>query len=183
MERRSGFKTRTILCAPIINRKGETIGVTEAINKKEGVFDREDENLIKALSSQISVALENAQLYEGTVDMKNYLSSVQDSITNGIVALDHNGLIVTLNKAAEEFFRIETDDKIVLDGWCMKPPAFDSKKKYPVLFYVYGEFYPCRFIERARLTSSSSCPRRSSSATSSSAPSRRAAPTATGPKP
>ena len=109
VDKRTGFKTRTILCAPIINRKGETIGVTEAINKKEGVFDREDENLIKALSSQISVALENAQLYEGTVDMKNYLSSVQDSITNGIVALDHNGLIVTLNKAAEEFFRIETE--------------------------------------------------------------------------
>ena len=109
VDKRTGFKTRTILCAPIINRKGQTIGVTEAINKKEGVFDREDEHLIKALSSQISVALENAQLYEGTVDMKNYLSSVQDSITNGIVTLDNNGHVVTLNKAAEDFFRIDTE--------------------------------------------------------------------------
>ena len=109
VDKRTGFKTKTILCAPIINRNGETIGVTEAINKKEGVFDREDENLIKALSSHLSVALENAQLYEGTVDMKNYLSSVQDSISNGIVALDDDGLIVTLNKAAEGFFRFETE--------------------------------------------------------------------------
>jgi adenylate cyclase len=107
VDKRTGFKTRTILCAPIINRKGDTIGVTEAINKQEGVFDREDEHLIRALSSQIAVALENAQLYEGTVDMKNYLASVQDSITNGIVALDDKGRVVTLNKAAEAFFRID----------------------------------------------------------------------------
>lgn len=109
VDKRTGFKTRTILCAPIVNRKGETIGVTEAINKKEGVFDLEDENLIKALSSQISVALENAQLYEGTVNIKNYLASVQDSITNGIVTLDDHGQVVTLNKAAADFFRIDTD--------------------------------------------------------------------------
>jgi adenylate cyclase len=94
---------------PSSTGKGQTIGVTEAINKKEGLFDREDENLIKALSSQISVALENAQLYAGTVDMKNYLSSVQDSITNGIVTLDDNGQVVTINKAAEEFFRVDTE--------------------------------------------------------------------------
>ena len=26
-----------------------------------------------------------------------------------------------------------------LDGWMMKPPGFDPNKKYPVLFYAYGE--------------------------------------------
>jgi len=38
-----------------------------------------------------------------------------------------------------EFFRVKIDDKTALDGWCMKPPGFDPAKKYPVLFYVYGE--------------------------------------------
>ena len=38
-----------------------------------------------------------------------------------------------------EFFRVSIDDKTALDGWCMKPPGFDPAKKYPVLFYVYGE--------------------------------------------
>jgi dipeptidyl-peptidase 4 len=27
----------------------------------------------------------------------------------------------------------------MLDGWMLKPPGFDQSKKYPVLFYVYGE--------------------------------------------
>ena len=105
VDEQTGFKTQMVLCVPIVNRQGDIIGVTEVINKKNGAFDKEDENLLMALSSQISVALENAQLYGRTVDMRNYLESVQDSITNSIVTLDNHYGIKTLNKAAEAWFR------------------------------------------------------------------------------
>ncbi len=38
----------------------------------------------------------------------------------------------------KEFFSFETDYKVSLNGWIIKPPDFDSSKKYPVLMYVYG---------------------------------------------
>lgn len=38
-----------------------------------------------------------------------------------------------------EFFKITTEDGIELDGWMKKPDNFDQTKKYPVVFYVYGE--------------------------------------------
>jgi dipeptidyl-peptidase 4 len=38
-----------------------------------------------------------------------------------------------------EFFKITTADNVQMDGWMIKPARFDSTKKYPVLFYVYGE--------------------------------------------
>ncbi len=38
-----------------------------------------------------------------------------------------------------ELFRVNVGDGVELDGWCIKPPNFDETKKYPVLFYVYGE--------------------------------------------
>jgi dipeptidyl-peptidase-4 len=38
-----------------------------------------------------------------------------------------------------EFFRVDVGDGVILDGWMMKPNDFDPSKKYPVLFYVYGE--------------------------------------------
>jgi len=44
-----------------------------------------------------------------------------------------------LRKTPTEFFRIDIGDGVQLDGWCMKPPDFDSTKQYPLLFYVYGE--------------------------------------------
>ncbi len=44
-----------------------------------------------------------------------------------------------LRQGATEFFRVNIDAETALDGWCIKPPGFDAAKKYPVLFYVYGE--------------------------------------------
>ncbi|WP_300598471.1 DPP IV N-terminal domain-containing protein [Niabella sp.] len=38
-----------------------------------------------------------------------------------------------------EFFKVKTADGIELDGWMVKPVPFDPAKKYPVVFYVYGE--------------------------------------------
>lgn len=38
-----------------------------------------------------------------------------------------------------EYFKITTEDNIILDAWMNKPKNFDPSKKYPVVFYVYGE--------------------------------------------
>ena len=38
-----------------------------------------------------------------------------------------------------EFFKVKTADGVDMDGWMVKPSNFDSTKKYPVVFYVYGE--------------------------------------------
>lgn len=103
-DRQTGFRTKTVLCCPVINMKGRVIGVTQAINKRDGVFDREDEEILRAISSQISVALENAQLYERTRSMRNYLNRIHESITNGILTLDCNFRVVTANRSARELF-------------------------------------------------------------------------------
>lgn len=60
----TGYRTRNILCVPIRNKKQEVIGVTQALNKREGAFDAEDQQLLEALSSQAAAALENAQMFE-----------------------------------------------------------------------------------------------------------------------
>ncbi|MCL7986733.1 S9 family peptidase [Sphingobacterium sp. lm-10] len=37
------------------------------------------------------------------------------------------------------FFTVTTVDGVEMDGWMVKPTDFDPAKKYPVVFYVYGE--------------------------------------------
>jgi len=44
-----------------------------------------------------------------------------------------------LRRCPTEFLRVDIGEGIVLDGWCMKPPGFDPRLKYPLLIYVYGE--------------------------------------------
>ena len=59
-----------------------------------------------------------------------------------IRVLADNAELVTnlkgLAKGESEFFRVDIGD-VELDGWIMKPPDFDPDKKYPILFYIYGE--------------------------------------------
>ena len=38
-----------------------------------------------------------------------------------------------------EFFQVTTPENVTMDGWMIKPDNFDASKKYPVLFFVYGE--------------------------------------------
>jgi dipeptidyl-peptidase-4 len=38
-----------------------------------------------------------------------------------------------------EFFKVPVSGGVTLDGYMIRPPNFDSAKKYPVLVYVYGE--------------------------------------------
>jgi dipeptidyl-peptidase-4 len=47
--------------------------------------------------------------------------------------------LAKLKQPPSEFFRVDVGDGTQLDGWMIKPPDFDSQKKYPVLFHVYGE--------------------------------------------
>jgi signal transduction histidine kinase len=60
----SGYKTRTMICFPIKNNKGEIIGVLQLINSKNVQFTDHDENLLQALSIHAALALQNAEMVE-----------------------------------------------------------------------------------------------------------------------
>jgi diguanylate cyclase (GGDEF)-like protein len=62
-DKKTGFRTRSILCGPLKNTQGEIIGAIQVLNKRTGEFQAEDETLLTALSSQAAVAIENADLY------------------------------------------------------------------------------------------------------------------------
>ncbi|MFL5619847.1 MAG: S9 family peptidase [Gemmatimonadaceae bacterium] len=47
--------------------------------------------------------------------------------------------IAAIPRGPAEFFRVDGGSGYPLDGWMIKPPAFDSTRSYPLLFYIYGE--------------------------------------------
>lgn len=59
----SGFKTRSLLCVPLILR-GKCIGAIQVLNKKnQAPFTDADLEILLSLSQQIAVAIENTNLY------------------------------------------------------------------------------------------------------------------------
>ena len=104
-DKQTGFFTRSILCTPIINKNGKTIGVTQVLNKRGGPFTAEDESRLRAFTAQISIALENAKLFADVQNMKNYNEAMLESMSNGVLTLDESGKIVTCNAAGLSILR------------------------------------------------------------------------------
>lgn len=57
----TGFRTRSLMAVPI-HWQGETIGVLEVLNRREGMFDEHDLNMLEALASQTAALIRHAQL-------------------------------------------------------------------------------------------------------------------------
>jgi adenylate cyclase len=106
---RTGFFTRSILCVPIVNKNGKTIGVTQVLNKHGGPFTAEDESRLRAFTAQISIALENAKLFADVQNMKNYSEAMLESMSNGVITLDESGRIVTCNMPGLRIMKMRAD--------------------------------------------------------------------------
>jgi len=74
---RTGYVTKTMLCMPMRNREEKIIGVFQVINKKTGVFDKEDEQFLSAFSDHVSLALENAFLLQARVEQERMEREIQ----------------------------------------------------------------------------------------------------------
>jgi adenylate cyclase len=105
VDRSTGYFTRSLLCVPIVNKEGRTIGVTQTLNKKGGPFTDEDEARLKAFTAQVAIALENAALFEDVQNIKNYNQSILESMTNGVLTLDEDGKVHTCNAAGHRILR------------------------------------------------------------------------------
>jgi adenylate cyclase len=104
VDRRTGYKTRTILCMPLKNERNEIVGVMQVLNKRGGIFTEEDEQLLDALGSQTAIALENSRLFEEVRFMKNYNDSILRTMETGVVTLDPGGKLAYSNSAALKIF-------------------------------------------------------------------------------
>ncbi len=105
-DKRTGYFTRSMLAVPVINKDGKCIGVTQILNKRGGPFTEEDESRLKAFTAQVSIALENAKLFDDVTNMRNYNQSMLESMSNGVITLDGEGVIVTSNNAGLRILKV-----------------------------------------------------------------------------
>ena len=99
-DRQIGFESRAIACAPI-KARGKVIGVVEAINPKDGVFDSDALQVLTGIGNLAGTAIYHAQLFEQIqAAHQRYLELFEDSI-DPIIITDRDGKIVEANRQAE----------------------------------------------------------------------------------
>ena len=130
----TGFKTRSILAAPILGR-GKAIGVVEFLNRKGGPFAAPDLELVSMLGREIGIAFENGALFERLEQILAFQESVVDSLSAGVVVVDLKGRLRKINATAQKMLWLEYKDSEGDVG----PAAGDVLRAYPQLLKVLQE--------------------------------------------
>ncbi|MDZ7261557.1 MAG: GAF domain-containing protein [candidate division KSB1 bacterium] len=85
IDKKTGYHTRNMLTFPMRNKRAEIIGVFQVLNKLDGPFTTEDEELLDAISAISATQIENAQLYE---QQKKTFNSFVETLASTIDARD-----------------------------------------------------------------------------------------------
>ena len=85
---RTGFRTRSMLCQPMRNHRRKIIGVMQVLNKRDGYFTVDDEQLLSALSNQAAISLENSKLYLSVVGKNIELLDTQEKLRQRVAEMD-----------------------------------------------------------------------------------------------
>lgn len=116
---------RSIMCVPLIVKE-QVIGVIYLDNSSRSqMFLKSDLYLFELYAQLVSNALHNSGIYESLLRMERYNVSIVNSSPVGIVVLDADGNIATMNVAALEIFDINKTD-VSFVGQSDDPTAFLS---------------------------------------------------------
>lgn len=113
VDKQTGYFTRSMLCAPVSNKEGKIIGVSQVLNKRGGSFTDEDVTRLMAFTSQISIGIENAALFDNIQSLMNYNESMLDSMSNGVISIDGDGRVEKCNPAGLRIMKLDSLDEIL----------------------------------------------------------------------
>ena len=115
----TAFQTRSIVGVPLTAR-GQTIGVLEALNKQDSVFDEEDATTLKWLAAQAAVAIVNARLFQQSDLVAEMVHELRTPLT-ALMATSHlllrpelsdeqhRDLVSTLQRETSRLAQLTTD--------------------------------------------------------------------------
>jgi signal transduction histidine kinase len=85
----TGYKTRSILAAPMKNHVGRTIGVIQVLNKNRGdsEFSQHDEELLSAFATQAAVSIDNSRLFLSVIQKNMQLVETKEQLEHRVADL------------------------------------------------------------------------------------------------
>ncbi|HEY6723940.1 MAG TPA: GAF domain-containing sensor histidine kinase [Polyangiaceae bacterium] len=101
----TGYRTTSMLAAPLKNHLGRTIGVIQVLNKQQGAgFTDEDEAILAALSTQAAVAIDNSRLFLSLIQKNKQLLDTKEQLE---LKVRHLELLFDLERATARATTLE----------------------------------------------------------------------------
>lgn len=157
VDMKTGYVTKNIVAVPLLNHKGETIGVFQALNKYDGVFTNIDAELLILIGNYASVSLENALLYKkvqesqikiihklsGAAEFKDNETSAHTKrvgfyskiIAKALGLDEHFCSLIELTAPMHDIGKIGIPDHIILKPAALNEDEFEIMKKHATIGY------------------------------------------------
>ncbi|MBL8955663.1 MAG: GAF domain-containing sensor histidine kinase [Myxococcaceae bacterium] len=88
IDRQSGFRTRSMIAAPLRHVSGRILGVVEVLHRKVGAFNQDDRALVEAVASQIAAVLDNVLLMDQLRSQNDSLKRTGEALRQAVQDLD-----------------------------------------------------------------------------------------------
>jgi NtrC-family two-component system sensor histidine kinase KinB len=105
---------RSEIAVPMLSSE-KVIGVLDVQSPRVNVFNEDDLRVLSSLATHITIAIEEARLFEQVAEGRNKLQAVLNSTRDGILMLDNTGQIVMLNSMIEQLWHLKRSEVIGLD--------------------------------------------------------------------
>ena len=89
IDKEGGFKTRSLVCSPLTVRGERKIGAVQVLNRVRGTFEEEDLTFINQFSHQVSLAIENARLFEAVKERNRQLEILDNRKNEMMTVIAH----------------------------------------------------------------------------------------------
>ena len=88
IDRQSGFRTRSMIAAPLRHVSGRILGVVEVLHRKVNAFSHEDRALVEGVASQMASVLDNVLLVDQLRAKNEKLTQASDDLAGAVRDLD-----------------------------------------------------------------------------------------------
>lgn len=88
VDQKTGFRTRSVAAAPLLDRKGNLLGVLQVLNRRGGPFTSDDGELLQAIAAQAAHVVENAHLAEQILERNRELDQARQRAEQRRAELD-----------------------------------------------------------------------------------------------
>lgn len=138
-DRNTGFHTRSVLAVPLISH-GRVLGAIEVLNKINGDFTESDLKILQSIATSVSIALENARLYQETKSLAEHERGIRNvfqkfvpkEVVEKIIHGSQTGEGVT------EEIRLLTILNIDLRGFSVLSFQFSPSRTVAILNHFFG---------------------------------------------
>ncbi len=157
VDKKTGYRTKNILAVPLFNKKGEVIGVFQAINKLKGIFTEEDLEILTLLGGYAAAAIENNLLYQQLEEAQkeiikrlSFAAECKDKETkNHILRVgffskfiakklgfsEEDQEILFLTSQMHDIGKLGIPDSILLKPGRLTDEEFETMKKHTIIGY------------------------------------------------